>query len=420
MKLTKESHKLLSFFTKKNCLVPIKQTKKTDTIFKKLFSELSNGFRYIEEIKSKSGPSFYKLKLERITNINKIPKPTTFPPNAFPPEIRKHIDEYSLSLLTYSFRLFERNITIIFLTEDETPETLIEKYNNYVNYMLVWLYIVDQYSSKNCSLDLKIYIYHTSLLKILPSSNINILDENNVNTAFTRTCPKDSEIVVFRKEEWFKAFMHETFHNFGLDFSDMNTSSCNLKILSIFPVNSEVRLYESYTEFWARLMNALFCSYINMTNKNDIDEFLQNMEFFINFERIFSFFQMVKILNFMDMTYKNLYEKNEHSENIRNTMYKENTSVLSYYILTLILLNNYQDFLSWCNTNNTSLLQFKKTTSNLDSFCKFIEKKYKTNSILNGVECTEKMLIQVKKTSKKQNDLGYLLRNLRMTICELG
>ena len=122
----------------------------------------------------------------------------------------------------------------------------------------------------------------------------------------------------------------------------------------------------------------------------------------------------------MDMTYKNLYEKNDHSENIRNTMYKENTSVLSYYILTLILLNNYQDFLSWCNTNNTSLLQFKKTTSNLDSFCKFIEKKYKTNSILNGVECTEKMLIQVKKTSKKQNDLGYLLRNLRMTICELG
>ena len=420
MKLTKESHKLLSFFTEKNCLVPIKQTKKTDTIFKKLFNEISNGFHYIEEIKSKVGPSFYKLKIDRITNINQIPKPTTFPPNAFPPEIRKHIDEYSLSLLTYSFRLFERNISIIFLTEDESPETLIEVYTNYVNYMLVWLYIVDEYASKNCSAELKIYIYHTSLLKNLPSSNIHILDQINVNTAFTRTCPKDSEIVVFRKEEWFKVFIHETFHNFGLDFSDMNTSSCNLKILSIFPVNSEVRLYESYTEFWARLMNALFCSYINMKNKNDIDEFLQNAEFFINFERIFSFFQMVKILNFMDMTYTNLYEKNEYSENIRNTMYKENTSVLSYYIITLILLNNYQDFLSWCNTNNNSLLQFKKTIAGLDSFCKFIEKKYKTKSILDGIKCTEKLLVKVKRISKNQNDIGYLLRNLRMTICELG
>jgi len=420
MKLTKESHKLFSFFTEKNCLVPIKQTKKTDTLFKKLFNEIRNGFRYIEEIKSKFGPSFYKLKIDHITNINQIPKPTTFPSNAFPPEIRKHIDEYSLSLLTYSFSLFERNIKIFFLTEDTNPETLIENYTNYVNYMLVWLYIVDQYASKNCSSDLKIYIYHTSLLKILPSSNINILGENNVNTAFTRTCPKDSEIVIFRKEEWFKAFMHETFHNFGLDFSGMNTSSCNTKILSIFPVNSEVKLYESYTEFWARIMNALFCSYINMKNKNDVNEFLTNASFFINFERIFAFFQMVKILNFMDMTYKNLYEKNVHSENIRNTMYKEDTSVLSYYIITLILINNYQDFLSWCNTNNTSLLQFKKTLSSLDSFCNFIEKKYKSKGILDGVECTEKMLAQVKKTSKKQKELGYLLRNLRMTICELG
>ena len=114
MKLTKESHKLFSFFTEKNCLVPIKQTKKTDTLFKKLFNEIRNGFRYIEEIKSKFGPSFYKLKLDHITNINQIPKPTTFPSNAFPPEIRKHIDEYSLSLLTYSFSLFERNIKIFF------------------------------------------------------------------------------------------------------------------------------------------------------------------------------------------------------------------------------------------------------------------------------------------------------------------
>ena len=157
-----------------------------------------------------------------------------------------------------------------------------------------------------------------------------------------------------------------------------------------------------------------------MKNKNDVNEFLTNASFFINFERIFAFFQMVKILNFMDMSYKNLYEKNVHSENIRKTMYKEDTSVLSYYIITLILFNNYQDFLSWCNTNNTSLLQFKKTLPSLNGFCNFIEKKYKSKGILDGVECTEKMLVTVKKTAKKQKDLGYLLRNLRMTICELG
>ena len=247
MKFTKESQKLMSFFANNNCLMLSKQTKKTDTLLKNLYKEIVTGVSYIQSLKTKNGESFYKLKVEHITNVSQIPKPTTFPSNAFPTEIRKHIDEHSLNTLTYSFRLFERNISIIFLIEDSNPEHQIKLYNNYVDYMLVWLHMVNEYASKSCSTELKIYIYHTSLLKILPLTNVNILNENNINTAFTRTCPKNSEIVVFRKEEWFKAFIHETFHNFGLDFSDMNTSTCNSKILSIFKVNSEVNLFEEYT-----------------------------------------------------------------------------------------------------------------------------------------------------------------------------
>jgi hypothetical protein len=420
MKITKESNKLMSFFVEHNCLLPLKQTHKTDTILKKLYNDIKSGVSYVSEIKSKMGDSFYKLKVDHITNIGQIPKPSTFPPNAFPPEVRKHIDEHSIGLLTYNFNLFDRNISIIFLTEDDRVENLIEQYNNYVNYMLVWLYIVDMYSLKKCASHLKIFVYHTSLLKHLPGSNIEILDENNVNTAFTRTCPSDSEIVVFRKEEWFKVFMHETFHNFGLDFSGINLVSYNEKILEIFPVNSEVNLFESYTEFWARIMNALFCSFINMKDKNDIDEFLTNAEFFINFERIFAFFQMVKVLDFMGLTYKDMYKKTGISKNMRKTLYKEETNVLSYYVLTLVLLNNYQDFMSWCNTNNIVILNFKKTTKNLDEFCKFIEKKYKTKNMLEGVECTEKLLHRVKRSTRKQKDMLYLLKNLRMTICEMG
>jgi hypothetical protein len=424
MKITKESNKLMSFFVEHNCLLPLKQTSKTDTILKKLYNDIKSGVSYVSEIKSKMGDSFYKLKVDHITNIGQIPKPSTFPPNAFPPEVRRHIDENSIGLLKYNFNLFDRNINIIFLTEDGCVENLIEEYNNYVTNMLVWLYIVDIYSSKKCASQLKIFVYHTSLLKNLPGSNIEILNENNVNTAFTRTCPSDSEIVVFRKEEWFKVFMHETFHNFGLDFSGFTSlqslMACNEKILEIFPVNSEVNLFESYTEFWARIMNALFCSFINTTDKNNVDEFLSNAEFFINFERIFAFFQMVKVLDFMGLTYKDIYKKNVISENMRKTMYKEDTNVLSYYVITLILLNNYQDFILWCNINNIEILNFKKTAKNLDEFCKFIEKKYKTKNILEGVECTEKLLYRVKKSTRKQKDMLYLLKNLRMTICEMG
>jgi hypothetical protein len=423
MKLTNESYELMSFFIENNCLIPLKQSKKTDSLIKKLYHEIKDGMSYIQNIKSKLGPSFYKLKILNISNVNQIPKPSTFPPNSFPTKIRQHIDDNLLSLLSYSFHLFGRNINIYFITEDSDPEKLIPTYNNYVDYMLVWLYIIDGYASRNCSSELKIFIYHTNLLKELPETNIHILDEENVNTAFTRTCPKNSEIIVFRKEEWFKSFLHETFHNFGLDFSDMNNSSCNSKILEIFPVNSEVNLFESYTEFWARMMNILFCSFVSMTDKNDEKEFLSNVEVFINIERAYSFFQAVKILKFMGISYKDLYDKNIDAINLRKTLYKEKTNVLSYYIITLILLNNYQDFLAWCNVNNTSLLQFKKTNTNLESFCKFIERKYKSSNILNGIECTEKIIIKIKKNlekNKKKKDMNYLLKNLRMTICELG
>jgi hypothetical protein len=430
MKITNNSKKLLSFFHKYNCLPHIKQTKATDAIFKQLFHEIDDASQFVSYHKSQLGTSFYKLKINKINHVSQIPKPTTFSADVFPIEVRKHIDDYSLSSLTYTFKLLERTITIHFLIEDENPETHINKYNTYVDHILTWLHIANEYASQKCSNTLTIFIYHTSLTKELPSSPIQTLNENNVNTAFTRSCPVNSEIVVFRKEEWFKVLIHETFHNFALDFSDMNTTDCHARILSIFPVNSEVNLFEAYTEFWARIMNVLFCSYFNTKNKNknknkeDLDEFLGNTEYFINMEMIYSFFQLVKVLGFMNMEYRQLYEKTDISQGIRNTLYKEDTNVLSYYVITLILIYNYQPFLGWCKTNNTELLQFKKSSGSQKSFCDFIEKKYKAPRMLKAIDCSDAFLKKIKNKNKNKpnnkSNSDFLTNNLRMTICELG
>ena len=414
MKLTKESNELISFFVKNDCL-KTKQTKKTDAILKNVYDEIKEGVSYVNTIKAKMGNAFYKLTVKQITNKAQIIWPVTFYTDAFKPEVKKHIYENSNGLLTYKFNMFDRIITIIFVIEEKNMNTLIETYNKYIDYMLVWLYIANIHSSKKCVKQLKIFIYHTSLLKQLPKTNMQILNQNNANTGFCMSCPVDSEIVVFRKEEWFKVFIHETFHNFGLDFSSMNVSLYNKKILQIFPVNSEVNLFESYTEFWGRIINASFCSFINMKNKNNIDEFYSNTEVYINLEKIFTFFQMIKILDFMGLSYNDLYKKTVVSENLRRTQYKENTNILSYYVLTTILLNNYQDFLSWCDTNNTSLLNFKKTPTHINNFCAFIEKKYKTKNMLDGIKCIEKIFYNMKNKNKI-----YLLENLRMTICEVS
>jgi hypothetical protein len=84
------------------------------------------------------------------------------------------------------------------------------------------------------------------------------------------------------------------------------------------------------------------------------------------------------------------------------------------------MINNYNNFLLWCNTNNTELLQFKQTAKNLEKYCKFIETNYKSKSMINGVECTTKLLNVVKLGSKKNKGLNYVINNLRMTLCELG
>lgn len=449
MKITYDSHKLMSFFVENNCLYPIKQTSATDHIFTQFFKEIINAVAYINKekqiLKQNKKQNFYKLQITSIENIKQIPRPKTFSVNGFPETARKVIDEYSLTSLHYSFMIYDRNIDIYFVLEEPVTEIDVDTYNNYVDYILYWLYIVNKHASKTCSNKLSFYIYHTFLTKVLPSTNIQILDEDNVNTGFTKTCQSNAEVVVYRMEEWFKVLIHESMHNFGLDFSDMDNSNCKSKILSLFPIKSDVNLYEAYTEFWARIINILFCSYSNTSNKTDINELLSNTEFFINFERIYSFYQMVKILDFMDIEYRHLIEKTVYSESLRKTFYKENTNVLSYYIITVILLNNYQDFLLWCKTHNSSLLQFNKTVETQSRFCDFIASKYKTNEFLYSIDCSEQLLDKVKKmnnkilkTQAKNNNKTktiktktikttinksystFLLNNLRMTLCELG
>ena len=87
-----------------------------------------------------------------------------------------------------------------------------------------------------------------------------------------------------------------------------------------------------------------------------MNELLTNAEFFLNFERIYSFFQMVKVLDFMNIEYPFLIAKTTHADSLRRSLYKEQTNVLAYYILTMILINNYEDFLLWCKMNNDNFL----------------------------------------------------------------
>jgi hypothetical protein len=417
MSFTKMSRLLMTFFVEKKCILPVNQSQRTDNILLKLFNDISRGYRFIKSQKIKEGSRFNKIKMTKITSVQQVPKPKTFTANSFPEEVRTHIDNSISYHLSYTFSLYGREIIIHFLLEDDSPEIKIEIYNEYVEKILIWFYFINEYASHECSKRIDLYLYLTSLKKALPMSNLDILNQLHVNTGFTYTCRSESEIVIFRKEEWFKVLIHETFHNFGLDFSDMNCQKATDSILSIFKVNSEVNLFESYTEFWAEIMNAVFCSFYLMENKTDSEDFLTNFEFFIQLEISFKFFQMCKTLNFMGLTYKDLYSSHQKSAILRQTLYKEKSNILAYYIITTILLSSYQGFLYWCDTNNLSLLQFKKTPTNIMSFTQFIINNYKSKGVLTAVQCSQHFLNNLKKNKGSNR---FIMNNMRMTLVELG
>lgn len=413
MKLTKTSEKLMSFFTKNEHLLYQKQKNKTKELLKVFYYELIEGYTYIKKYKD------FKKSIKKISDITKISRPKYFNSNSFPRLIKEHIDNTIMTELSYTFSLYDRKITVIYILENDDVENYIHIYDEYTELIFIWLYILNLHASKECVNKLTIYIYFTTLEKKIPTSKINILNEYNVNTAFTTTCPKDySEIVVFRKEEWFKVLIHETIHNFGLDFSNMNNDNINNFILNIFNVNSHVNAYEAYTEFWAEIINACFCSFNSLKDINNLNHFLSNCEFYINFEITYSFFQLVKILNFMGLSYNDLYSNSIKSGIARDNFYKEKTSVLSYYIIKTILINNYQGFLNWCQKNNSSIINFKKTYSNQMEFCKFIERNYKTQEMLNNIYVTN--IFYSEMNNKKNQKEKDIFLNLRMSICELG
>ena len=405
MKITNKSKQLIDFFKNNGILKNESLTNNTKDILKQFYNLLTDAFDFVKTI-NKS----VSLKIEKINNFRNIPRPSSFPATAFPESVRTHIETMSSSIFVYSLRIYDRNISIIFVTELTNPEIHVKTYNKYFQFLLVWLYIINEFSLEKCASELKVYIYHTTLLKQLPNTNNIVLDEVNVNTAFTRTCPVNSEIIIFRKEEWFKVFIHETMHNFGLDFSDLNNNDCNKKMLSLFNVKSDVNLYEAYTEFWARTINVIFCSFVSSKSFQIFEKTFENL---MNIEIGYSCFQMIKVLKHMKLDYVSLLSKPE-----AKNLYKERTSVLSYYIITFVLIYNYQDFLLWCETNNSEILSFKKTSKSMLDFCRFIEEKYRKKDLLQFIKMVENNVVTNNGNSSNVNK--FINNNLRMTLCELG
>ena len=363
-----------------------------DPILLNFYNLLCNSKRYV---KKKTKTKCFTYKIKQINNISDIPKSSMNSSQFFPNQIQSYINNNSLYNIYFNCIIKGRNITVNFIVFHEILSSDLFIINKQIQMIYMWIYILDHFSFKQCSKEINLYVYFTPFVKELPNNRLITINSEHVNTGFTTGCKESTEIVLYRKEEWFKVFIHETFHNFGLDFSDMNLQNINKKIKSVFNVNIEYNLYESYCETWARILNTMFYSFLSLSNKIEdkpmyfASKFYKNMKI----EAYHSLLQMLKILNFHDLNYKIITNKNPQHITTCNHLYSEETSVFSYYIITGLLINNFPEFISWCNNNNNTILSFKKTPSNLDKYIDLIKNSTNITGLKKNINIMEDNII---------------------------
>lgn len=344
-------------------------------------------------------------------------------------------------------------------------------------------YVINSSNSSNTtSVNIpRFTIFLCSNKKEIPNlvHNKIVFKPDNVNSALTN----GEEIIIFRSEELLKSILHELIHALKIDFLfwDYNNYSQNKNYAfkSIFNINpsNELRISEAYSEFLANILNILivithkikFKPYkyviedytqkrqtrLNTTRKsitqkggslkkskrpkktkkvkktrkskthskmvkkmiksNKKQELLFNsiLETLLIQEFAFSVFQASKIIRIVNI----------FNEFVLN----QTTSVLSYYILKLILMFNISEMLDILNPDmkNKHLVNliFNKIGNNLDTrfekFHKIINEESALtmrdtlNSLSNEIDILKNIKTDASKNSASINN--NILRSMRMT-----
>lgn len=406
--ITIMSYMMKSFkhFYKKN--TPEKQ-QEMDTILKEIYKTIKKAETDI-------------ILLKKHQEVNKVVKEGTilylrenslFKSNFIPDSIREHIISNFVGEVIYNCKIGNRKLKITFYLMNNKDYSKLNKINNIFDRLLLIYVFLTKFSDIKCNKTLDVKIFLTDIKKMLPYSSIKTLGPIHANTAVTTSCQENGEIIIYRQEELVKVFIHECIHSLGLDWFEMNLSSLKSKLKEIFKINSEMKVSESYTEFWACILNCCFTAYL-LNNKN-IEEYLLFSEYCIQFEQMFSLFQMAKILRLMGIHYRSLYENDKLSVQSQKYLYREKTNIFAYYILKTILLYNASSFMKFCKKNNDNILNMEVTDKNMNKLFDFINFHYKKPNFLKDIS---NMYLFVKNIPKKRKN-DFILRTSRMTAIEL-
>ena len=269
----------------------------------------------------------------------------------------EYINNNGLKEIGYKVNDNTKNIIIKFIIFTKEEE---EKIEEYLKKILSWLYICEHQSNNLCNNDILIYIYLTPLKKQLSRETNHNIGVHNVNSAYSTICSTPNEIIIYRKEEWFKVFVHETLHAYIKPNRDISVSKKIKNILKI-EMLEDINVDEGYVESWGRIINSIYNGY---ETSRDMSEYLIKTMIYIESEKYYSMMQMYKILEKNGIDGKTLRE------------YRETTNILSYYVLAGILMSDPYEFISKNNMFEIDErnIYIQILNRNLNKMNNFIEK----------------------------------------------
>jgi hypothetical protein len=371
------------------------------------------------EMNTQKNAGCFKYQETVVDVQSQVPRPNSLSETYLTREMTDYIKTESKKILTFECTINNRTIRLIFIIFKNNNFERIAYYKTYAHRVYMWLSMISKKST--CVETLTIYVYLTPFKKQLPENKSESIGPVHANTGYTYRCEKENEIVIYREEEWFKVVLHETMHAFGNDFSTDEGSSSAIKQLFSLPPGISIRMSETYSEIWARIMNVVFQTYFknppSLESRSAL-QFKKNVEFYLHLESIFSLYQCIKILDFMGVNYQLLIDDSDHSKKMIRSFYRENTNVFAYYVLTSVLLNNHDAFLSWCVKHNGPGLNMFRVKTTQPAFIELIESCYKKNELLQKIVETEKKVARdyQKAISSHSSRDKELVTTLRMTI----
>jgi hypothetical protein len=302
------------------------------------------------------------------SKINKIPRDTFISK-----EIIHFLDNSTFTDYYVEFKIKEVKYHIHIYSQTKI------NINKYIHFIKLILNVCSQHATTRYNV-FTFNIILTDYNKSQPSIPVEPDTINSGMTEFPSIPHPDDhkQILIFRKEEWFKVFIHECFHLFCLDFAGNETEYKHL-FQPLFNIKSDFLFFEALCEFWARTINIAIISYA--TKKYILyEEFKALMEINLQVEKIYSLLQMKYILGNMGFTYGSLMDKS------RTIPYSENTNLFCYYVLTPVLLFHYEQTMSWFIEHNQTLLQFKRDKHHISLFFQYIKSIYNNPKLLSMID----------------------------------